>query len=115
MKIEKFIAELEDLKKNLINHDLYKRINSVDDLKSFMEGHVYAVWDFMSLVKKLQQNLTCTTVPWTPSKTPLAARLINDIVLCEETDQFNNGKYMSHFEMYLSSMVEIGANPKKNN
>jgi len=113
MKIEKFIVELEDLKKKLINHDLYKKINSVNDLKSFMEGHVYAVWDFMSLVKKLQQNLTCTTVPWIPSKTPLAARLINDIVLCEETDQFNNGKYMSHFEMYLSSMVEIGANPKK--
>ena len=113
MKIEKFIAELEDYKNILINHNLYKKINSVNDLKLFMEGHVYAVWDFMSLVKKLQQNLTCTNVPWIPSKTPLAGRLINDIVLCEETDQFNNGKYMSHFEMYLLSMIEIGASTKE--
>ena len=58
MKIEKFIAELEDYKNILINHNLYKKINSINDLKLFMEGHVYAVWDFMSLVKKLQQNLT---------------------------------------------------------
>ncbi len=113
MKIEKFIAELEDYKNILINHNLYKKINSINDLKLFMEGHVYAVWDFMSLVKKLQQNLTCTNVPWIPSKTPLAARLINDIVMCEETDQFNNGKYMSHFEMYLLSMIEIGASTKE--
>ena len=113
MKIEKFIAELENYKNILINHNLYKKINSVNDLKLFMEGHVYAVWDFMSLVKKLQQNLTCTNVPWIPSKTPLAGRLINDIVLCEETDQFNNGKYMSHFEMYLLSMIEIGASTKE--
>tara|TARA_B100000963_G_scaffold341991_1_gene342337 strand:- start:13653 stop:14501 length:849 start_codon:yes stop_codon:yes gene_type:complete len=113
MKIEKFIAEINDYKNRLINHNLYKKINSINDLKLFMEGHVYAVWDFMSLVKKLQQNLTCTNIPWFPSKTPLAARLINDIVLCEETDQFNNGKYMSHFEMYISSMIEIGASTKE--
>ena len=113
MKIEKFIAEINDYKNRLINHNIYKKINSINDLKLFMEGHVYAVWDFMSLVKKLQQNLTCTNIPWIPSKTPLAARLINDIVLCEETDQFNNGKYMSHFEMYISSMIEIGASTKE--
>ena len=75
MKIEEFIARLENYKDCLINHNLYKTINSVNDLKSFMEGHVYAVWDFMSLVKKLQQNLTCTNVPWIPSKTPLAAKI----------------------------------------
>ena len=107
MKIEEFIARLENYKDSLINHNLYKKINSVNDLKSFMEGHVYAVWDFMSLVKKLQQNLTCTNVPWIPSKTPLAARLINDIVLFE-MDQDNKEIVIQRklFDYYLECLLE---------
>lgn len=98
------------LKNQLINHSLYKNLESIDDLKSFMEAHVYAVWDFMSLVKKLQVELTCTQLPWRPSAHPTAGRLINEIVWGEETDLNKDGEIMSHFEMYLQSMEEVGAN-----
>jgi hypothetical protein len=84
-------------------------MESQEDLQIFMEHHVYAVWDFMSLVKKLQLDLTTTTLPWVPSATPSAGRLINEIVWGEETDINKDGVPMSHFEMYLESMDQVGA------
>ena len=97
------------LKNQLINHSLYDNLESIDDLKSFMESHIYAVWDFMSLVKKLQIELTTTTLPWYPTQNNAAARLINEIVWGEETDINKEGVPLSHFEMYLEAMGQINA------
>ena len=102
--------ELAPLKEKLINHDLYKNLKTIDDIKIFMEHHVFAVWDFMSLVKKLQIELTNTSIPWTPKKFSFAGRLINEIVWAEETDVNKDNAPMSHFEMYLESMKDINAN-----
>lgn len=107
--MERFEKELAPYKKTLFDHPLYKRIQAVEDIRFFMEQHVFAVWDFMSLVKKLQVELTCTTLPWRPSSHPTAGRLINEIVWGEETDLNKDGEIMSHFEMYLQSMEEAGA------
>lgn len=109
---EKIQLGLGLYKKELQEHRLYRQLSSVHDIKIFMESHVYAVWDFMSLLKALQIQLTCVHTPWKPTKNTNTARFINEIVLEEESDRNEEGKFMSHFEMYLDAMNEVGANTK---
>jgi Protein of unknown function (DUF3050) len=91
---------LAALRAQLLDHPVYAEVSSVEDLRRFMEDHVFAVWDFMSLLKRLQKDLTCTTVPWFPAGDARAARLINDIVIGEETDVDPDGSYVSHLDLY---------------
>ena len=107
--IVNFKLKLLPLRKKLQEHKIYKSIKSIEDIRLFMEQHVFAVWDFMSLLKQLQNQLSCTKVPWLPSGNPEAARLINEIVWGEESDLNRKGIVMSHFEMYLESMQSLGA------
>jgi hypothetical protein len=97
------------LKQQLIHHPLYQKIKSPQHLHTFMEQHVFAVWDFMSLLKFLQRELTCVQLPWTPSKYTPAARMINEIVLGEETDVDRHGQPASHYQLYLQAMDQAGA------
>ena len=109
MEIAAIERTLFPMRETLRNHDLYKELDSLEDIKVFMENHVYAVWDFMSLLKALQVSLTCTQLPWKPMRNTNTARFINEIVLEEETDRNELGVYRSHFEMYLDAMLEVGA------
>ena len=101
------------LRAALLDHPIYTQVASVADLGRFMEDHVFAVWDFMSLLKRLQQDMTCITVPWFPADDAKAARLINDIVIGEETDVGPDGSYMSHLALYLRAMRDIGASTRQ--
>ena len=81
-----------------------------------MENHVFAVWDFMSLLKTLQNNIVPSSNLWLPTYENRSdiARMINEIVLCEETDVSFDGKSaISHFDLYLQAMMEIGADTTK--
>lgn len=103
---------LDKLRAELIDHALYDSVRTVGSLRLFMREHVFAVWDFMSLLKRLQQIVTCTEVPWLPPVDPTASRFINEIVLGEECDDDGQGGYASHFELYLQAMDEVGADTR---
>ena len=107
-QLQKLAERLKPLYDRLANHPLYALFNTVEDLHVFMEAHVFAVWDFMSLLKTLQRGLTCVEVPWTPSRFATSRRLINEIVLGEESDIYGT-EAVSHFELYLRAMRECGA------
>ncbi|GAA4921098.1 DUF3050 domain-containing protein [Mucilaginibacter defluvii] len=109
-RIEQLKQEITPLRAQLINHALYKQTQSADDLQVFMEHHVFAVWDFMSLLKALQQKLTCTNVPWVPVASANTRYLINEIVTGEESDVDQHGNRISHFELYVQAMEQAGYN-----
>jgi len=109
-EIKRLEKELAPLREKLLVHELYQNINSIGNIQIFMERHVFAVWDFMSLLKALQNKLTNTSVPWSPQGNPVSRRFINEIVLAEESDFNAQNEAMSHFEMYLDAMKQIGAN-----
>ena len=101
--------DLGSTRERLVHHPLYALIDRADRLRLFMEHHVFAVWDFQSLLKAMQQKLTCTSIPWLPTPDPEARRLVNEIVLDEESDELPDGGHASHFELYLQSMRHAGA------
>jgi len=113
MNIQEINQSISNQKNQLLNHSLYEKVKTIEDLNCFLENHIYAVWDFMSLLKALQIKLTCTTTPWVPAGNPETRYLINEIVVAEETDLAFDGSRQSHFEMYLDAMQECGANTSR--
>lgn len=111
--IDALNKHIEQERSKLINHPIFSAIKTLDDLRIFMQWHVFAVWDFMSLTKRLQQDFANITVPWVPSQNSLITALINQIVLAEESDVDPTGKYNSHYELYIKAMQEIHANTKQ--
>lgn len=112
-RILQFQANIAPLKSEIVNHKVYASIRDLDDLQTFMQYHVFAVWDFMSLLKSLQNSLTCTTIPWIPVGSGDARFLINEIVVGEESDVDPDGKRISHFELYLNAMKQCGASTQQ--
>ena len=111
--MEKALHELQEhikpLRKQLTEHPFYREISNIQELRRFMEHHIYAVWDFMSLLKALQRELTCVQVPWLPKGDAETRWLINEIVVGEESDIDEHGQRYSHFELYLKAMEQCGA------
>lgn len=100
---------IEEARQELVSHPLYARLKTFDDAKLFMRHHVFAVWDFFSLLKRLQREVSCVEVPWLPREMSDHARFISEIVISEESDEAIGSGYVSHFELYLQAMDEIEA------
>lgn len=106
--LDELRKEIAPLREQLVQHPLYKAIGSMQQLHVFMAHHVFAVWDFMSLLKSLQRGLTCVDIPWVPVGHGSTRYLINEIVTGEESDVDQDGNRTSHFELYRSAMQQAG-------
>jgi hypothetical protein len=111
-RIDSIQQRLAPLKSALIEHPIYGEIDCVQKLHLFMEHHVFAVWDFMSLLKALQRTFCGDDTPWLPPDNLIAARLVNEIVLGEESDEDGSGGYASHFDLYHRAMDRTGASTR---
>jgi hypothetical protein len=108
--IDTINKELEPIKQTIVSHPTYEHITTIEGVRAFMEQHIFAVWDFMSLLKALQNHLTCTTVPWFPVGNAKTRFLINEIVCGEESDvAYQADGNTSHFELYLEAMQQANA------
>ncbi len=110
LHLQQLESAISTTRQKLVNHPVYANIKDLDGLRCFMENHVYAVWDFMSLLKALQINLTCVTLPWVPVGNAATRFLINEIVAGEESDVDEAGVRISHFELYINAMDQAEAN-----
>jgi hypothetical protein len=110
MNLETLRTRIEPLRQQIVQHELYTKINTIQAIRVFMQHHVVAVWDFMSLLKSLQRELTCVSNPWLPVGSANTRYLINEIVTGEESDVDQAGNRISHFELYLKAMEQAGAN-----
>jgi len=110
---QNLITAIKPVQERLQHHPLYKAVKDARGLRIFMTNHVFAVWDFMSLLKRLQIDLTCTTLPWVPGRDPVAARFVNEVVLGEECDVVSSGTPpISHYDLYINAMKEVGSDTK---
>ena len=110
------IDGLDPLSEKLESHPVFTNLNTLEELRYFMECHVFAVWDFMSLLKKLQEIYVPHGAPWLPNSQGDVVRFINEIVMEEESDKAYKdsiSSYCSHFEIYLEAMREVGASTDK--
>ncbi len=115
MEISQLRKQILFSRKRIINHPLFKIKMTKEQIALFMTYHVYAVWSFMSIVKALQMNICPVNLPWTPNENTSngLARLINEIIFSEESDEISKGLYLSHFEMYRKAMKVIGVSTSK--
>jgi hypothetical protein len=107
-KLSLLLSQIRPLKEKLILHPMYQSIKSPQHIHNLMSHHVFAVWDFMSLLKSLQKDLTCVDIPWIPVGNANTRYLINEIVTGEESDINPAGGRISHFELYLLAMQQAG-------
>ena len=112
--IDTLLNNISETRNELLNHSIYSKLKSEDAIAKFMETHVFAVWDFMSLVKALQIDLTSVELPWTPTKDNISRRLINEIVLGEESDKSEkifmqniNGKNNKYLNITYYSLLDL--------
>jgi len=110
-EIDRLRQTVDGARQVVVAHPVYRRLTTLSSVNTFTEHHVFAVWDFMSLLKTLQRTLTCVDVPWVPQGSAASRRLVNEIVLVEESDELRDG-FISHFELYLAGMEDAGADTK---
>lgn len=107
--MERLQRTVEPHRLAVLNHPLYRALDNIEDVQAFMRHHIYAVWDFMSLLKELQRRFTDTSRIWHPKPNARLCRLINQIVLAEESDQMEDGRIISHYDLYVEAMKQAGA------
>jgi len=109
-------AELAPQRQRLDNRPVYAALHSLADLRCFMAHLVYAVRNFMPVVKYPQNAVAPTRYSWAPRHHPAARDCINQWMLEEKSDigppdADGNAVYGRRFELCCGAIRKIGADP----
>ena len=108
--IEAIEVVLAPLQQKIAQHPLIDNLTTLPAIQCFMQHHVFAVWDFVCLLKTLMARMGCVTVPWLPPTHADSVRFLSEILLDEESDQLPEyPQRLAHFELYLHAMRACGA------
>jgi hypothetical protein len=113
-RLQAIQVRIAPLHNKIAQHPVLDKITSIADVRFLMQQHVFAVWDFVCLLKVLHQRVVGCEVPWFPSQDPDSARLLYELLIEEETDRLpvpnlSDHQHQSHFSLYLTAMRECGA------
>lgn len=93
----------------LESHKLYDRIFDDYSLRLFVEHHVVCVWSYNYLLRNIYQELVSMIQPLNSQAQKEALRIISEAILEEEVEEQTDGSLLSHLEIYLEAMQELGA------
>jgi hypothetical protein len=105
-KIDAFDQAITPLLKVLATHKVFCSINSIAHARVYLQHQVFAVWDFMCLLKSLYRKLSTKDI-WYPPTSSISVHLIGSIMLEEESDINEQGDRESHFETFVRAMEEL--------
>ncbi|MEQ8473298.1 MAG: DUF3050 domain-containing protein [Marinoscillum sp.] len=97
---------------NVVQHPVFKKLNSLDNVIKYSEFQIWCVWDFMSILKCAQNFIFNNDILWSPPSNPNAGSAFYKLIESEETDLgFRNDKLnrASHFQSFILAMNQMGA------
>lgn len=86
-------------------HPVFEELESIHHIRMFLEFHVYAVWDFMTLLEAFQ-NPEGRTQPWMP---PVGYKFADDFVHRVGYREMACGRPETHFDEYYGAMRLLNA------
>jgi radical SAM protein with 4Fe4S-binding SPASM domain len=90
---------LQQAREAVVSHGVYAAASSPAVLRAFMESHVFAVWDFLALLRRLRGEIS----------QPASSGYLEEVLRAEESDLWEDGRSASHLDRYLEAMEEVGA------
>ncbi len=111
--IESFLQTVQPLRKQIVHHDIFQQLDSLEHLQLFMESHAFVVWEDLSIVRAFQKSKNKDFVPWALRENAAQMRSLYATLLLAEADLDMEGKPQNHLDLYIQAMEEVGANTSK--
>lgn len=91
----------------LDDHPIYDRLVGRGPIQAFMEAHVFCVFGYQQLLRSIHRDLMGVSQTLHNEAFKEAFRIMHEIVLEEELDFSDEGRIVSHLELYLEAMREM--------
>ena len=96
----------------LEENEMYKLLNSDEKLRLYMEQQVACVWFYQILLKNITRDILSMTQSIDCRNTKELMQISCSLIMEEELDEVLDGEIISHLELFLESMYEVGCNMK---
>ena len=94
----------------LESHRLYTALTRREALATFTEYHVVCAWSYNALLRSLQRDIFTQSLPINSDAHKEAIRILSEVAIEEQANESDDGQFISHLELYLDAMEDLGAN-----